>query len=184
MGNLALNNMQHEEFATEYLFGSSKGNGAQSYANIYNNGEITASCYSGASKLLRRDDIKGFLKVQLEDFKDLTKYRELYNIEMLSKIADEMVNADAGSDINGNPMSPHLQRQTAIRAISEQNKMLGLNNDKTDLTVNGGMNFTFNLIPPTEADAVDAHEIISSMRSVNGEEIEEVEYKDAQDDEF
>lgn len=177
MGNLTLNNIQHEEFVLDYLYGGGKGNAARAYANIYSNGEITPSSYSASSKLLAREDIKDYLSIKLEEQKDLAKYRKIHNVEILSGIIDEMANAVAPNDINGNPQSNHLQKQTAIRAIAEQNKMLGLNEEKADLTVNGGMNFVFNYIPPTDDDVKQIEIEMDNIRKKHGDVAEDIDFE-------
>ena len=172
---------QHEEVVNEYLFGSSKGNAAQSYANVYHNGVMTPSCYSAASKLLVREDVKAYLKVVQSEQKQIAELRKIHNTETLTRIINEMSTAEP-LDHAGNPISTHLCRQTAITAVREQNKMLGLNEEKSDLTVNGGMNFTFNLIPPTDEDQDEIDAEIAGIRLRQGD-VEDVEHEDLTSDE-
>ena len=184
MGKDIVLSVQHEEFAVEYMFGDNRGNGAQSYANVYNNGVVTASCYSAASKLLIRQDVKGYLLVVQDQQKQIAEYRKIHNTETLSRIIEEMSSATP-TDHNGNEISAHLVRQTAITAIREQNKMLGLNEEKADLTVNGGMNFTFNLIPPTDEDQDEIDAEIAGIRKRQGDvEAEDVEFTEVKGEEF
>jgi hypothetical protein len=188
MGSLALSNPQHEEFVLEYLFGGAKGNAARSYANVYHDGQMVPSCYSSASKLLSRDDVGQYISVRMEEHKKLAEYRRIHNTEILSDIIDEMSSADGGTDVNGNPNSVHLQRQTAIRAISEQNKMLGLNEEKANINVEGGMNFTFNLIPPSDSEDQEKEDAVAAIRKKHGdvdaEDIEFEELGEEDDDNF
>tara|TARA_R110000744_G_scaffold7342_3_gene25333 strand:- start:16867 stop:17520 length:654 start_codon:yes stop_codon:yes gene_type:complete len=187
---LILHNMQHEEFALEYLYGKAKGNAARTYANIYTDGVITPSCYSASSKLLRRDDMKEYLSVKMDEAKELAQYRKIHNVEILSSIIDEMATTDGGVDINGNPNSTHLQRNIAISAIREQNKMLGLNEDKIDINVEGGANFIFNLIPPSadESSRIERElkEIRNELGDVEEDEVdaEDVDFIELADDEI
>tara|TARA_R110002167_G_scaffold295887_1_gene500339 strand:- start:8 stop:574 length:567 start_codon:yes stop_codon:yes gene_type:complete len=184
---LALN-IQHEEFILEYLFGNAKGNGARSYANVYNNGELVPSCYSASSKLLRREDVKSYLAVKMEEQKELAQYRKIHNTEVLSNIIDEMATTDGGVDINGNPQSTHLQRNIAIAAIREQNKMLGLNEEKVDINIDGGLNFVFNYIEPSDEDDEETKREMEAIRRKHGdidaEDISFVELKEDDIDEF
>lgn len=182
MGKLVLTNTQHEEFVLEYLFGANKGNAARSYANVYYDGQVTSSCYSSSSKLLARPEIESYIAEKISEQKKISEYRKIHNVQILSDIIDEMATA-APNDQNGNPLSPHLCRQTAIRAIAEQNKLLGLNEEKADLTVNGGMNFTFNLIPPSDEDDREIEAEIRSIREEKGDYIEDVEYDESEENE-
>jgi len=182
MGQEIALSIQHEEFISEYLFGENRGNAAQSYANVYNDGFMTATCYSAASKLLVRQDVKKYLSIIQEEQKQLAEYRRIHNSETLSRIIEEMSTAQP-TDHNGNPISAHLCRQTAITAVREQNKMLGLNEEKADLTVNGGMNFTFNLIPPTSEDELDVESEIESIRVEKGDiDAEDVEFEESNEE--
>ena len=168
MGNKLALSTQHENFVTEYLYGKNKGNAAKSYAHVYCGGELTTSCYSAASKLLSRDDVKGFLSIKME---------------VLSAIIDEMATTDSGNDVNGNPQSNHLQRNIAISAIREQNKMLGLNDEKVDLTVNGGMNFVFNLHEPSSEDELDIESEMMDIRVEKGDlEAEDVAFEEVDEE--
>ena len=178
MGKEISLSIRHEEFISEYLFGENRGNAAQSYANVYTDGFITPSCYASASKLLLRSDVKQYMSVVQEEQKQLAEYRRIHNTETLSRIIEEMSTAKP-TDHNGNPISAHLVRQTAITAIREQNKMLGLNEEKADLTVNGGVNFTFNLIPPTDADEVDVDAEMKGIRIEKGDfDAEDVDFEE------
>ena len=86
MGKEIALSIQHEEFISEYMFGDNRGNAAQSYANVYTNGIITPACYSAASKLLVRQDVKGFLSIIQEEQRQLAEYRKIHNTETLSRI--------------------------------------------------------------------------------------------------
>tara|TARA_R100000541_G_scaffold36968_1_gene44981 strand:- start:292 stop:882 length:591 start_codon:yes stop_codon:yes gene_type:complete len=183
MGNKLALSTQHENFVTEYLYGTNKGNAAKSYANVYCGGELTTSCYSAASKLLSRDDVKGFLSIKMEEAADIAKYRKIHNSEVLSAIIDEMATTDSGNDVNGNPQSNHLQRNIAISAIREQNKMLGLNDEKVDLTVNGGMSFVFNLHEPSSEDELDIESEMMDIRVEKGDlEAEDVAFEEVDEE--
>jgi len=180
MGNIVLSNTQHEEFVLEYLFGDAKGNAAQSYANVYYNGSMAPSCYSSASKLLTRPEIQGYIESKMEEQKKIAEYRKIHNNQILSDIIGEMSTAQP-VDHNGNPISAHLCRQTAIKAIVEQNKMLGLNEEKTNINVDGGMNFTFNLVAPEDND--DFNEVdLSDIRSENGDTTEDIDFEELDND--
>lgn len=170
---------QHEEFVNEYFFGDNKGVAAQCYANVYNGGVMKPSFYSNASKLLVREDVSKYIAVLQEEQSKLAKLRKVHNTEVLTSIIDEMSTATP-TDHNGNPISAHLCRQTAIAAVREQNKMLGLNEEKADLTVNGGMNFTFNLIPPSDADEVDVEAEMKDIRFEKGDfDAEDIEFEES-----
>jgi phage terminase small subunit len=177
MGNLVKLNEKHEEFALEYLFGAAKGNAARAYANVYYNGDMAPSCYSSGSKLLQRQDVKSYLDVKMEEHKAIIEYKRIHNSQMLSDIADEMLHAQP-TDHNGNPISTHLCRQTAIKAISELNKMHGFNEDKADLTVNGGFNFTFNLVPPSDEDDAAIKAEMDAIRSESGDIAEDIDFEE------
>jgi len=174
--------IQHEEFISEYIFGENRGNAAKSYASVYTEGSVTPACYSGASKLLARKDVRDYLAVIQEEQRQISEYRMIHNTETLSRIIEEM-STYSPMDHNGNPLSPHLVRQTAITAIREQNKMLGLNEEKADLTVNGGMNFTFNLIPPTDEDQDEIDAEIAGIRKRQGDvEAEDVDFDEVKEE--
>tara|TARA_R110002050_G_scaffold216842_1_gene352870 strand:- start:155 stop:742 length:588 start_codon:yes stop_codon:yes gene_type:complete len=179
---LALN-MQHESFITEYLYGENKGNASKSYANIYSDGIVSPSSHSSSSKVLAREDVKQYLSVKMEEAKEIAKFRKIHNVEVLSDIITEMATATGGNDINGNPQSTHLQRNIAITAIREQNKMLGLNDEKVDLTVNGGMSFVFNLHEPSASDEMDIEAEMMDIRVEKGDlDAEDVSFEEVKEE--
>ena len=181
MGSLVKLKESHEQFCLEYLYGESKGNASKCYALIYNNGETNVTSKSAGYSLLNRQDIKEYLAVKKKEYEDLVQYKKIHNIEMLSAIADEMLNAQP-VDNNGNPISTHLCRSTAIKAISEQNKMLGFNEEKADLTVNGGMQFTFNLVPPSDEDEASIEAEISAIRQEKGDVAEDIDFEEFEEE--
>lgn len=180
MADIVLSSPQHEQFVTEYLFGGAKGNAARAYANVYYDGNITNSCYSSASKLLTRTDIQDYISVQMEQQKKIAEYRKIHNVQMLSDIADEMITAQP-LDHNGQPLSTHLCRQTAIKAIVEQNKMLGLNEEKANVNIdNTGASFTFNLIAPSDEDEDEIRREMESIRKEQGD-TEDIDFEDLEE---
>ena len=181
MGNLVSLKESHEQFALEYLFGEHKGNASKCYALIYNNGETNVTSKTAGYSLLGRDDIKQFLAAKKKEQEDLFQYRKIANVEMLSQIAEEMLHATP-ADTNGNPLSTHLCRSTAIKAIAEQNKMLGLNEEKADVTVNGGMQFTFNLVPPTDEDEASIEAEINAIRKEKGDVAEDIDFEEYEEE--
>ena len=179
MGKIVLANDQHAQFVTEYIYGENKGNAAKCYANIYSNGEMTPSSRFSASKLLAREDVKNYVQQQLEEFNDLAKYRKMHNSQVLSDIISEM-SVYQPLDHNGKEISPHLARQTAIKAIETQNKMHGINEEKANVNIEGGANFVFNLVAPSDDEDVQAE--IDAVRNATGDiEAEDVDFVDFED---
>lgn len=168
MGNLSKLNDNHNLFINEYLYGEDKGNAAKCYANIYTNGEITKTTYSSASKLMSRSDIKNEIDAQVSQFNDLAKYRKIHNAQVLSDIISEMSTYQP-TDQNGNKLSPHLARQTAIKGIEVQNKMFNLNEEKASVNVEGGMNFVFNLVAPSEDSDSEIQNEINAIKMEQGD---------------
>ncbi len=137
MGNIVLSN-KHEQFSNEFLYGKNKGNAGRCYAEVYHNGEMTPNCYSHGSRLLTREDVSQYLEIKRDELMKVAEFRQISNVQTLTDIIEECATYKP-TDINGTELSPHLVRATAIKAIETQNKMLGLNKEKTDINVNGGI---------------------------------------------
>lgn len=145
MGQLTLNN---NNFLQEYLFGENKGNGAQSYANVYTDGEIQSSSAAAASALLRKPESRAEIKRLTDEHIEVCAMYKIKNMEMLSKIAEELA-TDIPIDNHGNPLPVHQYRATSIRAIGEINNMIGGHKPKeARVEVDNRMQFVFNVVPP------------------------------------
>ena len=176
MGNIVLST-KHEDFVNEFLYGKNKGNAARCYAEVYHNGDMTPNCYSNASRLVNREDVKAFLEIKKQEMADIHEYTRLANIQVLSDIRDECANYTP-TDINGTELSPHLVRGAAMKAIEIQSKILGHFEQKADINVNGGMTFNFNLIPPSDEDDEEIKAEMDAIRAEKGDVVEDIDYED------
>jgi len=176
MGNIVLSN-KHEQFSNEFLYGKNKGNAGRCYAEVYHNGEMTPNCYSHGSRLLTREDVSQYLEIKRDELMKVAEFRQISNVQTLTDIIEECATYKP-TDINGTELSPHLVRATAIKAIETQNKMLGLNKEKTDINVNGGMTFNFNLIPPSDEDDEKIKAEMDAIRTEKGDAVEDIDYED------
>ena len=154
MGNIVLSN-QHEEFATEFLYGKYKGNAGRCYAEVYHGGGMTPSCYSHGSRLIGREDVAQFLQLKKEEHFKVSEFTKISNDRILSDIIHECATYKP-TDINGTELSPHLVRGTALKAIEIQSKMHGhFEEKKSTLNVEGNASFVFNLVVPTDEGEED-----------------------------
>lgn len=162
-------NPKQKEFCRLYVMEAQfMGNAAKCYAEVYSGGEITPSTYAAASEMLKKENVKAEIK-ELEDQR-LKAYEHIRysNIETLVKIRDEMVDYVALARDGETEISPHLSRQTAIKAVETLNKMLGFNKNPETGGKQGGHQFVFNLIPPSMEDP-------DSTMDIDYEEEEEVD---------
>lgn len=142
---------KNAEFCRMYVMDKEyMGNGPKCYAAIYSGGEVTTSTYNLASELLKKENVKAEIAALEEQRLKAYEHIRYSNIETLVAIRDEMATAMAyGRD--GEEISAHQNRATAIRSIETLNKMLGLNK-VVETKSNGTQNnqFIFNLVPPVD----------------------------------
>lgn len=145
------------KFADLYVWGdkSQQGDMKQCYADAF--GITLSDVGQKARKLLARPHIAEYIDKQMVDYEMLLRGEKLKNLQTLTKIRDEMSEAEyvnRWGEINGVAAC----RTVAIKATETINNMLGFDKPK-EVNVNhgaGGGGITFNLVvPEPDCDTID-----------------------------
>lgn len=141
--------VNERKFADLYVWGDAgiQGKPGRCYAEVFGI-ENSSNAGTLARKLLAKPYIDKYIDKQMKEFELLLKAEKLKNMVTLTKIRDEMADAEYVNrfgEINGVPAC----RSVAIKATETINNMLGFEKPK-EVNINGGdSGVTFNLIAPT-----------------------------------
>ncbi|MEM6734441.1 MAG: hypothetical protein AAF620_00085 [Bacteroidota bacterium] len=154
-------NGDQEQFCHLYVFDPQlMGKKADCYAVVYSKGEKTEKTYTRANEMVKRPNVKAYIKELQQDRLDAYEHIRFSNIETLIKVRDEMANIITRKDQEvdeegrvkegtGTAVATHQQRMASIRAVEVLNKMLGYNKPaEAKVTHEAGRGFQFNIVVP------------------------------------